>query len=158
MSFGIMKGVFVSEISILQPEELNELIPLAKEFIEESKENIPFNSEFFVKKWIQLYSNSSGIILKCTKNDKIIGALGFLLYEDILSGILMSQEAFWFVTKNQRGCGLKLLDDYEDICKRLGVKRIMMIHLKNLMPEKLKSIYESRGYKEVETQYLKDLS
>lgn len=30
-----------------------------------------------------------------------------------------------------------------------------MVHLKNLMPEKLKSIYQSRGYREIETQYEK---
>lgn len=142
-------------ISVLQVPELNKLIPLAKAFIAESTEDIPFNEEHFIKTWEQVYLSKNGSILKYEKDGEIIGALGYLVYPDFLSGELKATETFWFIKPEFRGCGFKLLDEFEKVSKELGVKRIMMAHLKHLMPDKLKSVYLKRGYREIETQYEK---
>lgn len=139
--------------NLLKSEEIQKLVPLAVEFIAESKEDIPFNPEHFIKTWEQILSSGAGSIIKYEKNGKIVGALGFLIYPDILSGELKATETFWFIRKSQRGHGLKLLEEFEYTAKNMGVKRIMMAHLKCLMPEKIKSIYLNRGYREIETQY-----
>ena len=138
---------------ILKIQEIKELISLAHEFIGESGEDIPFNDSHFVTTWEHIYATQTGSILVLRKGTEIVGALGFLVYKDILSGELKATEAFWFVRKGFRGVGLTLLEQFEEIAKKMKVKRIMMVHLKKLMPEKLKSIYESRGYREIETQY-----
>ena len=138
---------------ILEPQDIPKLVPLAHEFIAESGGDIPFKPEHFIKTWGDIYAADSGSIIKIEKDGEIIGALGFLVYPDILSGELKSTEAFWFVKKEYRGVGIELLNEFERISKSIGVKRIMMIHLKNLMPEKVKAIYLKKGYREVETQY-----
>lgn len=140
---------------ILQIHEIKKLLPLAHEFIVESGEDIPFDDDHFVTTWGHIYGTQTGSIIVLRKGDEIVGALGFLVYKDILSGELKATEAFWFVRKGFRGVGVTLLEQYEEICEKMKVKRVMMVHLKNLMPEKLKSIYQSRGYREIETQYEK---
>ena len=142
---------------ILEPHEIPKLVPLAHEFIAESGEDFPFNDEHFVKTWGQIYDAKAGSIIKIEKDGKIIGALGFLIFPDILSGELKASEAFWFVKKEHRGVGIELLDEFERISKRIGVKRMNMVHLKKLMPEKVKSIYLKKGYRELETNYEKVL-
>jgi len=139
--------------NILDSSEISKLIPLAMEFIAESGEDIPFNAEHFKATWETLLASKAGHIIKCEKNGEIVGALGFLVYHDILSGELKASETFWFMKPSYRGSGVKLLEEFEYTAKNMGVKRIMMAHLKNLMPEKIKSVYLSRGYKEIETQY-----
>lgn len=139
--------------SILNPKEIPKLIPLAHAFIEESGEDIPFDAEHFKHTWDQIYLTKTGSIIKYEKDGEIVGALGFLVYKDILSGQLKATETFWFVKKEHRGAGVLLLDEFERISKIMGVKKVMMAHLKNLMPEKVKSIYLKKGYREVETQY-----
>lgn len=139
--------------NILNPHEIEKLIPLAKDFIAESGQDIPFDPDHFTDTWKQIYATGTGSIIKYEKDGVIVGALGFLIYKDILSGELKSTETFWFVKKEFRGVGLLLLDEFEKVSKKMGVKRIMMAHLKNLMPEKIKSIYLKKGFKEVETQY-----
>ena len=138
---------------MLEPHEIEQLIPLAKAFIAESGEDIPFNAEHFKTTWNQLLEAKTGFIIKQERDGEIVGALGFLIYQDILSGESKATETFWFVRKEFRGLGLNLLEEFEYTAKNMGVKRIMMAHLKNLMPEKIKNIYLKRGYVEIETQY-----
>jgi GNAT superfamily N-acetyltransferase len=65
-----------------------------------------------------------------------------------------STEIFWYVRKGYRGrYGIDLIEEYEQWAKQKGCKRIRMIHLVDLMPDKLKRFYERRGYKEIETVY-----
>lgn len=139
--------------NILKPHEIENLIPLAKAFIAESGEDIPFDPDHFKETWEQILASDAGAIIKYEKDGKIIGALGFLVYKDILSGELKSTETFWFVSKEFRGVGLLLFDEFERISKERGVKRIMMAHLSKLTPERLKTLYLKKGYREVETYY-----
>lgn len=145
-----------TEIKILPIEEIGDLIPLAIEFISESTENIPFDKEVFKSNWVNLYGADAGKILCAYKDGKKIGALGFLLYNDLLSGEYSALEAFWFITKENRGEGMQLLEQFEDEAQKLGVKRVLMAHLSRLMPEKIKSIYLKRGYRHIETTYVKE--
>jgi len=147
----------MSEIKLLNIDELERIIPFAAEFISESGEDIPFNENHFKKTWKELYEVDTGRIIIAEKEGVVVGVLGFIVYNDLLCGELRSSETFWFVRKADRGIGLKLLDAFEDLSKEMGVKNILMMHLKRLMPEKLKSIYLKRGYREIETQYIKGL-
>lgn len=142
-------------IGILQSHEIDKLIPLARAFIAESTEDIPFNENHFKATWTQLLASKVGTVLKYEKDNEIVGVLGFMIYPDMLSGLTVATEAFWFVRKENRGAGLRLLEEFEYTAKNMGAKQIRMAHLKNLMPEKLRSIYLKRGYIEIETTYEK---
>ena len=114
------------------------------------------HQEEFIKNWTALYLSNMGSIITIKHDNKIVGMLGFMVFPDLLSSELIAAETFWFVKKEYRGIGLKLLDKYEEIVQDLGVKRISMAYLKNLNPEKLKSIYKLRGYREMETFFVKE--
>jgi GNAT superfamily N-acetyltransferase len=86
-----------------------------------------------------------------------IGGLGALIYPDMNDGRLVATEAFWYVRPECRGGGLRLLQVFEDWAKARGVSRLMMVHLQNLMPESLSRLYVRRGYRPLETHYMKEL-
>ena len=145
------------KIDIVPIDEIELLIPIGQEFINEADDKFFILKPIeFVKNWKKLYEANMGAIISIKVENKVVGALGFMVYPDLLSSELIAAETFWFVKKEFRGIGLKLLDKYEEIVKNLGVKRISMAHLKKLNPEKLKSIYKGRGYREMETFFVKE--
>ena len=146
-----------TQIEILPIEQIEELYSIADEFISESKEYIPFNKEAFKNNWVNLYAAQAGQILYAHRDGVKIGVLGYLVYNDLLSGEPSAMETFWFVKKEYRGEGIKLLDEFENKSRSMGLSRVVMVHLSKLMPEKVKSIYLKRGYREIETSYVKEL-
>lgn len=145
------------QIDILEVQDIEQLYPLGYEFVEESNSSFSFKEDVFKRNWINFYNNGTGIILKAHKKGEIVGMFGFIFYEDILDGELSATETFWYMRKEHRGGGLRLLNRFEEISEELGVKRLTMVHLNELMPEKLKSIYTKKGYREIETHYVKEL-
>ena len=144
-------------VELLDINELSELMPMAHRFSAESGGLFNVKEDVFVENWTKFYSMANGGILVYRKDDQIVGALGFLIYNDILNGDLCSTEAFWFVDKQHRGIGIDLLNHYENLMKSIDVKKIIMVHLSTIMPERLKLLYESRGYKQTETHYMREL-
>lgn len=99
----------------------------------------------------------AGGILMLENEGNPRGMLGFLQYPDINDGETVITETFWYVLPQHRGDGLKLLRKFEDVAKERGAKRVIMGHLKALMPEALSHLYTRLGYKELETTYIKDV-
>lgn len=147
------------QIKILPESEIKDILPIGKEFIKEANDKFfVLDDEQFIQNWTNLYKSGVGRILIAKIDNQIIGMLGFMVYPDLLSSELIAAETFWFVTKEYRGnVGIKMLEEYEQFVKELGVKRISMAHLKNLNPEKLKTLYKSRGYREMETFFVKEV-
>lgn len=148
-------------IVTLTAEGLNipEFISLANEFYEEGRLPGKFTIEAFIHNWKNLISNDIGVIWIALSEGSIDGALGAMLYPDINSGELTAIEAFWFMTKEARSgkSALKLFKTFEAWARNMKAKRIIMAHLHNLTPEKLKRFYEAKGYKAIETHYMKEL-
>lgn len=111
----------------------------------------------WIPTWKGLIKSKKGKIFALEKERKIIGALGFLIAPALEDGALCATEAFWYVDKQHRGAGLKLLNKYESYAKSIGCKRIAMVHLENSMPDKLKKLYTRKKYKHIESFYLKEL-
>lgn len=65
------------------------------------------------------------------------------------------QEMIWFVKKEHRGNGLKLLKYLENWCKMEGFAGIIMAHLSDNIGERLERIYKIREYNFLEKHYLK---
>lgn len=108
-------------------------------------------------RWFNLISSGAGKIFGLWDKDKIIGGIGLILFPALEDGVMTTTEAFWFVDEKSRGGGMKLFLKAEKWAKESGSKRMNMIHLTNSMPEKLKSLYERRGYKMIEATYQKEI-
>ena len=80
-----------------------------------------------------------------------------MLYPDLYSGDLIATEFFWFVRAEVRGQGLKLYYAFEAWARARHCAQIRMVHLLDLMPERLAKVYRRLGYEPAETHYVKEL-
>ena len=80
------------------------------------------------------------------------------MFPDPNTGEMLATEFFWFVNPESRGSGLKLLKVFEKWAKEKGCKKVIMVHLSDSMPEKIRNIYLRFGYKVAETHYIKEVA
>ena len=148
-----------SKVRYLSKEEISLCIDGGRKFYEEG--NLPgqFNEESFINIWNRLYDTNTGFILGAFGDNNIIGAIGGVLHPDINTRDLTCMEMFWYVIREYRktGIGIDLFNEFESKCKDLKVKRMIMVHVKGLMEDELKLLYESIGYRQTETHYAKEI-
>ena len=67
------------------------------------------------------------------------------------------EEKIWFIKREYRGSGaaIKLFKALEVTAKTIGAEVIIMAHMTSIMPDKVKKIYNSFGYKHAESHYIK---
>ena len=146
-----------SEVIELSVDRLSEIARLGTQFQAEGILPGEFIAEAFTKTWANLIWQDIGAIFALEKNGEIVGGLGAVTFPDPNDGAVVANEMFWFVAKSDRGHGMKLLTAFENWAKQRGAKRAMMVHLENLFPDALRRIYTARGYRPVETHYLKEI-
>lgn len=144
-------------IRIATIEDLPKLGNIAKEFYSSSEHLDDFNIEIFASNWENFIESGVGIIFLLINNGDIIGVLGGIKYPDVNSNQLIATELFWYVEKEHRGQGGKLLKEFEEWAKLEGCKKIIMVHMTDFMPDKLSVIYRRKGYKKMEVHYVKEV-
>ena len=135
-------------------EDLPKMFDLAAEFYSSSEFLEGFDIDIFINNWTKFINTGIGIIWILNDFD---GCLGAMKYLDVNNGELIATELFWFVSSDKRGDGIKLLKEFEMWAKTEGCKKIIMVHLTDLMPESVASIYKWHGYKPMEIHYVKEL-
>ena len=131
---------------------------LGTEFLNEARINEKFNSKVFVSMWESLLKNRSGIVFIAVDSIKgVVGMIGGLRYNNFISGKSVLSEAFWFVKKENRGCGIKLLKNLEKWANDNEVEQIILSHFLLLNSDILDKLYKKWGYKPIETNYIKNL-
>lgn len=133
---------------------------IACEFYAASQSLGAFDLGDFTALWTDLLSSGSGVIF-IHGDDEIDGVLGGVVHQDVNNRkVTVASEFFWYVKKQSRGgvAGMRLYFAFEKWARRRGCERIEMVHLHDLMPAEIASIYRRLGYKPVETRYTKELS
>lgn len=125
--------------------------------------NMPggFEPEAFRKSYSSLIDIGVGYIIGLFEDDgPIMGALGGMICPALFNFKTMSVESFWYVLpRYRRGrAGLLLFDEFERYSVERGAKLLAMIHLDNLQPESLRKLYVRRGYRLIESHYVKDIT
>lgn len=143
-------------IRLVRLDELDAVAAIGLGFYEEGRLPGSMISSCFVASWSAFLSSGVGVIYGMYEEEVLCGVVGGLKYPDPNDGDLVVSECFWFVVKEKRGRGIELLDAFERWAKEEGAKRIIMVHLSGLMPERIKLLYERRGYKEIEVHYVKE--
>jgi hypothetical protein len=90
-----------------------------------------------------------GIVLRSDQ-----GIIGGIVYPMYMSGELVAQEFFWY---SEGGDGQDLLKAFESEAKKLGATKVIMMSLANEYQSKINEIYESNGYKHLESHFMKDM-
>lgn len=129
----------------------------AKQFYAASKYLRYFDFKKFRDVWASLLRNQ-GIILIYESEGQIKGALGGLLHTSLYGQELIAEEFFWFMRHDSRGAGVRLYAAFEEWAKKQGAACIHMVHLEDVMPDKVAHFYLSRGYEPIETRYEKRLT
>lgn len=147
-------------------DDLPKMESAAQKFYASSQYLRKFEISRFITLWATLLSNESGIIYLLILNEEspdkppheeIVGALGAVAYPDAYSDDLIATEFFWFIEEEHRGFGMKLYWLFEDWAIKKNCNRIRLTHLCDLMPDKLKWLYEEMGFNAIEINYEKEL-
>jgi hypothetical protein len=143
----------------VQSSDLDSLeLNLGKSFFEEKGLPGSFNRDVFVSTWKKLIEANVGALWVIKDEGKVVGALGGTIYPDPNDGELVAQEAFWYVDHERRHGvePIRLFLNFEAWAKTIGAKRLIMVALIN-SDVRIGKLYEARGYKAVETIYLKNV-
>lgn len=147
----------MSDIRPLRIDDLPAAAALGRFFYEEGALPGVLVPEVFIATWTHMLSSGNGVIFGKFAGDELVGFLGGVIYNDPNDGELVASEFFWFIRKEYRGGGIALLDAFEEWAKGMGAKRIVMVHLTNLMPESLGAFYRRRGYSPIEVHYMMEV-
>lgn len=99
-----------------------------------------------------------GVILVVLQDEAPIGFLAGMVSQPLFSSQRIAMELAWWVEPDQRGTRASLLvyRAYEDWARRVGCVAIQGAYLPGFSPG-LDKFYERRGYRQVETSYMKEL-
>lgn len=131
----------------------------AREFYASSKFLGNFDVKVFAKVWRQLFNSGNGVIFIDEQPGGIAGAIGGIIRRDIYSANeedLIAEEFFWFVRSTARGEGVALYRAFAALARERGCKGIQMVHLLDLMPDKVSKFYLREGFVPIETRYAKE--
>lgn len=135
-------------------------IPQVAELIEEfHAETINafglFSSESKIREISAQLMGSSFVLLD---EEKIVGAMVGFVTTYAASPQRIYQEIMWYVPKEYRKHGVKLLDHLEQWCKDQGIDFIVMANLGENRSEIFRRFYLRRGYRVAETHYVRKIS
>lgn len=145
-------------IKVIEENDLDLCRDCFFNFFNESKVPGKPNFEFWKSEWKKWIELKIGVLLAYLHDNKVVGVLGTIYYNDSLTGDKEAVESFWFCLKEFRGksIGIKLLKAFERMAKDLQVVRIKMIHLINEHQDTMRDIYTRLGYKPFEVGYIKE--
>ena len=109
----------------------------------------------FCEIWTFLLTGGDGVIFADEREGEIVGAIGGIVHREVYSEAIVAEEFFWFVREAHRGSGLALYRRFEDWARAHGAATIQMVHLLDLMPEKVERFYLRAGFHPIETRYAK---
>jgi len=149
--------------------ELKDLADVAKlvtlEFAGEIAKEMPYlkeqgNPNKFLAVWNQcIHLDTHNIFVCYNEDDELLGAIGgYVITQSYSDHPLYGVEDFWYVKKEHRssqGIGGKLYTMLESWFKRIGADKIQMMHYP--FAPKLEDFYISKGFRVLETTYIKDL-
>jgi GNAT superfamily N-acetyltransferase len=141
----------------LSVTELPLLEACAREFYGASRFLETFDMNRFRAIWEALLGSGNAVIFIDDRDGEIAGTLGGLVHPDIYGGELVAEEFFWFVRESHRGRGIRLYREFERWARDKGAVSIQMVHLLDVMPQKVSQFYLCEGFQPVETRYAKSL-
>lgn len=137
-------------------EDLPRLTEMAKAFLNESG-----YADFYGTDDQSIESTLTNLInsesLLTDGGNGMVGFLVFPMYFNV--NHIVSQEMFWWVSKEKRGTklGIELLIEAEKQSKKLGAKSMFMISLDHLHGDKVGDLYKRMGYTKNEQVYMRRL-
>lgn len=152
-----MQETQVSKIRSATPDDVFDILILAKEFSKEAPSSHKWNKEKTEQFILSALQNTNMTIFVIDVGGEIEGALVGLLSELYMSYTVQATELAWFVSKDYRGkpASLRLIKAFEKWAKEGGATQIGMGDIEGITS--LENLYNRLGYERAETVYLKEL-
>ena len=146
-----------TKIRTATPDDVFDILILAKEFSKEAPQSHKWNKEKTEQFILSALQNTNMTIFVIDVDGEIEGALVGLLSELYMSYTVQATELAWFVSKDYRGkpASLKLIKAFEKWAKESGANHIGMGDIEGI--SSLEKLYNRLGYERAETVYLKEL-
>lgn len=146
-------------IRALTREEIPLCFPSGEAFYAEVSLPGRFSAMTFLDSWQKFYDRHMGVILGLWLDGRYIGGLGGIIAPDPNTGDLTGVECFWYVMPEHRGArmGIRLVDAFEVWAREHGASHVIMVYVHGREGNTLDRLYQRRGYRELETCYVKDL-
>jgi len=144
----------------VEKDELDLISPICASFLANEASMVGFDEDHFLEACPPLMdSGALHFLITLSDEGDVKGIIGFMIYTNLFCTKKYGSEIGWYVSPEFRGGrdALRLLDAFEGFTKDQGCDEIIMVHLKDATPEKLRNLYLRRGYKETETNYLKKI-
>lgn len=107
-----------------------------------------FNEPVLAQSLAEMITADSSVIL--VSDGGVIAGIAYPYY---FSGELVAQELFWWADSG----GLKLLQAFEEWARNAGAKRVLMICLESVEPDRVARIYTRRGYIPIERTFMRTI-
>lgn len=146
-----------TKIRTATPDDVFDILILAKEFSKEAPQSHKWNKEKTEQFILSALQNTNMTIFVIDVDGEIEGALVGLLSELYMSYTVQATELAWFVSKDYRGkpASLKLIKAFEKWAKESGANQVGMGDIEGI--SSLEKLYNRLGYERAETVYLKEL-
>ena len=142
----------------LGPDEVGKAFAVAKKFHKETGLIIDEpDGEYWDATWSGLISSGVGVIIALEAEGKVVGALCGTFSPSLLAPVMMFTEAMWYVEKEWRGHGTRMLRYAEEFAEAVGCTGISMIHLVDKDATRMSNFYRRNGYTPSEVFPVKDL-
>jgi len=136
-------------------EDLPGILELVHEFHDESLNDLGVVCDDAVAKELMPKMIKTSIVLEI--EGKIVGVIAGFVTSHIVSKEPLMQETIWFVAKEHRKHGIKLYRGFENMCRVMGMKHLVMGNMSGKRDEVFERFYLKRGFKLSEVQYIKRL-
>ena len=146
-----------SKIRTATPDDVFDILILAKEFSKEAPSSHKWNKDKTEQFLVSSLSNTNMEIFVIDVGGEIEGALVGLLSELYMSHTVQATELAWFVSKDYRGkpASIRLIKAFEKWAKESGANQVGMGDIEGI--SSLENLYNRLGYERAETVYLKEL-
>ena len=146
-----------TKIRTATPDDVFDILILAKEFSKEAPQSHKWNKEKTEQFILSALQNTNMTIFVIDVDGEIEGALVGLLSELYMSYTVQATELAWFVSKDYRGkpASLKLIKAFEPWAPARGANQVGMGDIEGI--SSLEKLYNRLGYERAETVYLKEL-
>ena len=146
-----------SKIRTATPDDVFDILILAKEFSKEAPSSHKWNKDKTEQFLLSSFHNTNMEIFVIDVDGEIEGALVGLLSELYMSHTVQATELAWFVSKDYRGkpASIRLMKAFEKWAKESGANQVGMGDIEGI--SSLENLYNRLGYERAETVYLKEL-
>lgn len=135
------------------------LLPLINSWKNESDKtfNIDMDEHLYINHLSKMINGNNSTILGLMKNDKLVGYIGIVLFDNPIGKGLMASEHFWYTLPKNRGIGaIRLLEAAIEWSKSKGCTHFIgnASRLASDLHDKVCAIYKKYGMSHYETSFI----